>query len=95
MDITVFQTPGNGYIEDLQYYISECFPDNSNMIILTITADLPLITSEIINQVLIEYKKSRKPAMCIAVPVELLGKWFEAQYRAWRCGSLGIKYIKK
>ena len=23
---SVFQTPGNGYIEDLQYYISECFP---------------------------------------------------------------------
>ena len=71
---SVFQTPGNGYIEDLQYYISECFHHNPNKIILTITADLPLITSEIINQVLIEYAKSHKPAMCIAVPVELFKK---------------------
>ena len=72
---SVFQTPGKGYIEDLQYYISECFIHNSNQIILTITADLPLITSEIINQVLLEYKKSRKPAMCIAVPIELFKKY--------------------
>ena len=72
---SVFQTPGKGYIEDLQYYISECFPHNSNKIILTITADLPLITSEIINQVLLEYEKSRKPAMCIAVPIELFKKY--------------------
>jgi adenosylcobinamide-phosphate guanylyltransferase len=71
---SVFQTPGNGYIEDLQYYISKCFTYNSNEIILTITADLPLITSEIINQILLEYEMSRKPAMCIAVPVELFKK---------------------
>ncbi|WP_048192725.1 NTP transferase domain-containing protein [Methanobacterium sp. SMA-27] len=71
---SAFQTPGNGYIEDLQYYISECFQHDSNKIILTITADLPLITSEIINQVLLEYEKSRKPAMCIAVPIELFKK---------------------
>ncbi|MBZ2164789.1 NTP transferase domain-containing protein [Methanobacterium spitsbergense] len=71
---SVFQTPGNGYIEDLQYYISKCFPQNPNKIILTITADLPLITSEIINHVLIEYAKSHKPAMCIAVPLELFVK---------------------
>jgi adenosylcobinamide-phosphate guanylyltransferase len=71
---SVFQTPGNGYIDDLQYYISECFPHNENKIILTITADLPLITSEIINQVLLDYEKSKKPAMCVAVPVELFKK---------------------
>ena len=29
-NIKTFQTPGNGYVEDLQYYISENFPDNSN-----------------------------------------------------------------
>lgn len=71
---SVFKTPGIGYIEDLQYYISQCFPHNSNKIILTITADLPLITSEIIDLILWEYKKSKKPAMCIAVPVELFKK---------------------
>jgi adenosylcobinamide-phosphate guanylyltransferase len=71
---SVFQTPGNGYIEDLQYYISECFPQNENKIILTVTSDLPLITSEIINQVLLEYEMSKKPAMCVAVPLEIFKK---------------------
>ena len=74
MGYSVFQTPGDGYIEDLQYFISECFPHNTNKIILTITADLPLITSETIDQVLFEYERCEKPAMCVAVPVEIFKK---------------------
>jgi adenosylcobinamide-phosphate guanylyltransferase len=67
----VFHTPGNGYIEDLQYFISENFSDNKNHIILTITSDMPLITNEIIDLVVKQYIECRKPAMCIAVPVDL------------------------
>ena len=74
-NIKTFQTPGNGYVEDLQYYISENFPDNSNSIILTITSDLPLIKSEIIDHVLNEYNRSNKPAMCIAVPVNIFREY--------------------
>jgi len=66
----VVETPGNGYVEDLQYIIQEGHfkPDE---VILTITADLPLITAEIIDDVLKEYKTSSKPAMCVAVPEDL------------------------
>ena len=39
--------------------------------ILTITSDLPLITGQIIDQVLEEYQKSSKPAMSVMVPVEI------------------------
>ena len=74
-NIKTFQTPGNGYVEDLQYYISKNFPDNSNSIILTITSDLPLIKSEIIDHVLNEYSRSNKPAMCIAVPVNIFREY--------------------
>ncbi len=74
-NIKTFQTPGNGYVEDLQYYISENFPDNSNGIILTITSDLPLINSEIIDHVLNEYNRSNKPAMCITVPVNIFREY--------------------
>ncbi len=70
----VFQTPGNGYVEDLQYFISEGYLNDPNQVILTITADLPLITSETIDQVIIEYEMCGKPAMCIAVPVEVFRK---------------------
>ena len=74
-NIKTFQTPGNGYVEDLQYYISENFPDNSDGAILTITSDLPLITNEIIDHVLDEYNRSNKPAMCIAVPVNIFWEY--------------------
>lgn len=70
----VFETPGNGYVEDLQYFISECYGNDQNQVILSITADLPLITSETIDQVIIKYERCGKPAMCIAVPVEVFQK---------------------
>ena len=68
-NITVLNTPGAGYIEDLSYLLSsEVFKDET---ILTITADLPLITGPIIDQVLELYQKSSKPAMSVMVPVEI------------------------
>jgi len=67
----VMNTPGNGYVEDLQYIISERYSNSSNEIILTITSDLPLINSEIIDEVVSKYKKSSKSAMCVAVPEDL------------------------
>jgi adenosylcobinamide-phosphate guanylyltransferase len=67
----VFQTPGNGYVEDLKYFISKKFSNNSDQVILTITSDMPLITSEIIDHVLKEYERCGKSAMCIAVPLDI------------------------
>jgi adenosylcobinamide-phosphate guanylyltransferase len=71
LGIKICQTPGNGYVEDLQYFITKNFSNNSNHVILTITSDMPLIKSETIDQVLNEYKKCDKQAMCIAVPVDI------------------------
>jgi len=65
----VFKTPGKGYVEDLSLLLShEDFQDET---ILTITADLPLITGKIIDMVLDEYYKSSSPAMSVMVPVEI------------------------
>lgn len=74
MGYEVFQTPGEGYVEDLQYFISERYPENPDHVILTITADMPLITSEIIDNVLNEYKRCDNPAMCVAVPMNIFRK---------------------
>jgi adenosylcobinamide-phosphate guanylyltransferase len=71
----VFQTPGKGYVEDLQYFISENYPEDPNHIILTITADMPLITSETIDDILSEYEMCGNPAMCVAVPVQIFRKY--------------------
>jgi adenosylcobinamide-phosphate guanylyltransferase len=73
--IQTFQTPGNGYVEDLQYYITENFSNNSDQIILTITSDMPLIKNETIDHVLNEYNGCNKPAMCIAVPVDIFREY--------------------
>lgn len=66
--IKAIETPGKGYVEDLAFIISKLVPDS---ILLTITADLPLISSSLIDHVLGEYEKCGKPAMCVALPIEI------------------------
>jgi adenosylcobinamide-phosphate guanylyltransferase len=73
--LKVIETPGNGYIEDLRFLLDELNETKQNLsdiddIIVTVTADLPLITGEILDEVLQEYKNCVKPAMCVAVPLE-------------------------
>lgn len=68
-NIGVLITSGGGYVEDLSYALSQ--DDLKDETILTITSDLPLITGEIIDQVLEEYHKSSRPAMSVVVPVEI------------------------
>ena len=71
----VFQTPGKGYVEDLNYFITENFSNNPDHVILTVTSDIPLITSETIDYVIREYERSGKSAMCIAVPSNIFKEY--------------------
>ncbi|MDI6644604.1 MAG: TIGR00454 family protein [Methanobacteriaceae archaeon] len=66
--IQVIETPGKGYVEDLGIIISKL---DSNSILLTIAADLPLLSSDLIDFVLNEYEKCGKPAMCVVLPLEI------------------------
>lgn len=68
----IFQTPGKGYIEDLNYLISERFSDDPDQVLLTITSDLPLINANIISKVIFEYWRCGKPALCTSVPVNFM-----------------------
>lgn len=70
--IDTIETPGNGYVHDLGFIISNFKLDD---ILLTVTADLPLINSDIIDYVLEEYEKSKKPAMSVLVPVHIFEKY--------------------
>lgn len=75
LGIKTIETPGNGYIEDLRFILAEPGKSGLNKILLTITADLPLIKSSTIDYVISRYKKSNKPAMCVAVPVEVFQRY--------------------
>lgn len=70
--IKTIETPGEDYVYDLGLILSNFGFDD---IIITITADMPLITSNIIDDVLSEYKKSSKPAMSIMIPVDLFEEY--------------------
>ncbi len=52
VDVPVIHTPGEGYVPDLQTAIAD---DRISLPVLTITADLPLLTSNIIDHVLEQY----------------------------------------
>lgn len=70
--IDIIETPGDGYVNDLGFIISNFKLDD---VILTVTADLPLINSDIIDYVLEEYEKSDKPAMSVLVPIDVFKKY--------------------
>jgi len=72
LDIKTVETPGNGYVNDLGFVLSNFKLDD---ILLTITADVPLINSDIIDYVMGEYGKSKKPAMSVVVPLHVFEKY--------------------
>jgi len=78
--LKVIETPGEGYVNDLGFLIGELSSNNpptnnQDDILVTITADLPLITGEILDEVITEYKNCGKPAMCVAVPLEFFRQY--------------------
>jgi adenosylcobinamide-phosphate guanylyltransferase len=70
--IDTIETPGDGYVHDLGFIISNFKLDD---ILLTITADLPLVNSDIIDYVLEEYENSKKPAMSVLVPLHVFEEY--------------------
>lgn len=68
--VTVVETPGEGYIQDMQFVIKKLGLN----IVLAVVSDLPLITGVIIDDVLKQYEDCRKPALTVAVPIETKNK---------------------
>jgi adenosylcobinamide-phosphate guanylyltransferase len=64
-NVKVLKTPGEEYVADLAYAIKALKPDR----VLAIGADLPLITSEIIDNVITHFDACGKPSLAVAVPV--------------------------
>lgn len=69
--VTLVQTSGRGYIEDLSEVLSNREYVEKDEVIMTIVADLPLVTSEQLDDVFEHYFERKKPAMCVSVPESL------------------------
>jgi adenosylcobinamide-phosphate guanylyltransferase len=64
--VKVVKTPGREYIFDMQYVVKKLKLEK----VLIIAADLPLITSEIIDCIVEDYEHCGKPALAVVVPIE-------------------------
>ena len=66
LGIDFVQTQGKDYVSDMNSAIKKL---NLNIVLAT-AADLPLITSRDIDEILAHYDKQKKPAMTVAVPAK-------------------------
>jgi adenosylcobinamide-phosphate guanylyltransferase len=64
--VRVVETPGEGYIPDMQFVVKEL----GLGAVLAIVSDLPLITNAVIDDVIEQYEFCGKPALTVAVPIE-------------------------
>ena len=64
--VKVVKTPGKEYIFDMQYVVKKLRLEK----VLIIAADLPLITGEIIDNIVEDYEQCGKPALAVVVPIE-------------------------
>jgi adenosylcobinamide-phosphate guanylyltransferase len=93
--IKVVETPGEGYCSDMRHAIKKYALFSP---VLTISADLPLITKELIDEIVTHYKQCKKPALAVAVPLRTykrlglkVGHPFEA--RGKRLVYVGINVV--
>ncbi|HEX9262421.1 MAG TPA: NTP transferase domain-containing protein [Candidatus Bathyarchaeia archaeon] len=68
--VKIVVTPGNGYIEDMQFVVKQFHLEK----ILTIAADLPLITAKVVDKIIAHYEECDKPAMAVVTPLDLKSK---------------------
>jgi len=67
LSVKVLETPGQGYVSDLRYAVERLKLGK----VLTVSADLPLITDAVIDRIVSYYEACHKPALTVAAPVEL------------------------
>jgi len=63
--VILLETPGKEYVSDMQYAVKVL----NLQTVMTIGADLPLITGKIIDDIIEHYFASKKSALAVAVPL--------------------------
>ena len=64
--VKVVETPGKDYVSDMGY----ASQDLKLGVFLAIAADLPLVTGEVLDNIVERYERCGKPALTVAVPLE-------------------------
>ena len=67
LGIEVLSTPGEDYISDMRYAIKRLGPCD----VLTVAADIPFITTEIVDRAIEKYRSSGKPSLTVMVPLDV------------------------
>jgi adenosylcobinamide-phosphate guanylyltransferase len=65
--VKVIETNGQGYHADLQQAVQDA---NLKCPVLIISADLPLLNGEFLDEIISKYEESNKPALTVLVPEE-------------------------
>jgi len=65
--VKLIETDGRGYHADLQQAIKDA---NLTCPVLIISADLPLLNGEFLDEIVEEYEESGKPALAVMIPEE-------------------------
>jgi len=81
LGVQVLETPGKDYVSDMGYAVQTL----KLGVFLAIAADLPLVTGEMVDAVVQRYERCGKPALTVAVPMEIkvkLGMSVEYSFKA-------------
>jgi adenosylcobinamide-phosphate guanylyltransferase len=70
LGVEVMMTPGDGFVEDMQYAIKKSNASEA----LVVCADLPFLTSRLVDIVVTEFRRTRKPSLAVVVPLEVADK---------------------
>ena len=69
--VKVLKTPGKEYVYDMAYAVKTLKLET----VITVPADMPLLTASIIDDVLANYLRLAKPALAVVVPLETKKKF--------------------
>ena len=81
--VKVVQTPGKDYVSDMGYASQSL----KLGVFLAIAADLPLVTSEVLDAIVERYECCGKPALTVAVPLETKTKLGMSVEYSFKIGS--------
>lgn len=70
LSFTVLETPGMGFCLDAGYAIEKLKLGT----VMTMSADLPLVTGEFIDEAITRYEQSDKPSLTVMVPLKVYEK---------------------
>ena len=80
LGVEVIETPGKDYVSDMGYVVQTL----KLGVFLAVAADLPLVRGEMIDAVVERYERCGKPALTVAVPLEIkarLGMCIEYSFK--------------